>query len=226
MEKQEQFIKLRTKMVGALMFDARQASRRTIEECAKAMDVTPEQYQCFEKGLESPSLPALESLAYFLNVPLDHFWGRQSRSQQAPPLASDSQQRLRALRDRVIGAQLKQARLDANLSAQETAEQAGISEEQLKAYEMGQKSVPLPQLDALAAALNLPVERLFDERGPIGQWRIQQQAMHDFNQLPEELKSFVVKPVNLPYLELAKRLSEMSVEKLRMIAEGLLEITY
>ncbi len=81
-------------------------------------------------------------------------------------------------------------------------------------------------MDALTAALNLPVERLLDERGPIGQWRIQQQSIQEFNQLPDEMKAFVVKPVNLPYLELAMRLSEMSVEKLRMIAEGLLEITY
>jgi len=36
---------------------------------------------------------------------------------------------------------------------------------------------------------------------------------------------FISKPVNRPYLQLAQRLSEMSVEKLRMVAEGLLEIT-
>jgi len=39
------------------------------------------------------------------------------------------------------------------------------------------------------------------------------------------LLAFVLKPINLPYLELAKRLSEMSVDKLRDVAEGLLEIT-
>ncbi len=226
MDKQERFIKLRSKMVGALMYDARQASRRTVEECAQAMDVPREQYANFEKGVESPSLPALESLAYFLNVPLDHFWGRQSRARQTEPMQSDSQRRLRQLRDRLIGVQLKQVRTDANLTTKELAEKAGIGEDQLKSYELGQKSIPLPQLDLLAGALNLPIERLFDERGPIGQWRTQQESIQDFNQLPEELKSFVVKPVNRPYIELAMRLSEMSVEKLRMIAEGLLEITY
>ncbi len=226
MDKQERFIKLRTKMVGALMYDARQASRRTVEECAEVMGVAPEQYRNYEKGAELPSLPALESLAYFLNVPLNHFWGRQSRAQQTEPLQAENQRRLRQLRDRLIGVQLKQARTESNLSVQELSEKAGVLEDQLKSYEMGQASIPLPQLDALASALNLPVERLFDERGPIGKWRIQQQSIQQFDQLPDELKSFVIKPVNLPYLELAKRLSEMSVEKLRMIAEGLLEITY
>jgi hypothetical protein len=32
--------------------------------------------------------------------------------------------------------------------------------------------------------------------------------------------------VNLPYIHLAIRLSDLSVEKLRSVAEGLLEITY
>ena len=34
-----------------------------------------------------------------------------------------------------------------------------------------------------------------------------------------------LKPVNLPYLEIAQRLSGLSVEKLRAMAEGLLDIT-
>jgi len=48
----------------------------------------------------------------------------------------------------------------------------------------------------------------------------------DFQNLPPEIQSFIVKPTNRPYLDLAIKLSEMSVEKLRSIAEGLLEITY
>jgi hypothetical protein len=45
-------------------------------------------------------------------------------------------------------------------------------------------------------------------------------------ELPEDVREFICKPVNLPYLKLAMRLSELSVEKLRAVAEGLLEITY
>jgi hypothetical protein len=36
----------------------------------------------------------------------------------------------------------------------------------------------------------------------------------------------MVKPVNEPYIALAKKLSELPANKLRSIAEGLLEITY
>jgi hypothetical protein len=47
-----------------------------------------------------------------------------------------------------------------------------------------------------------------------------------FLELPPEIQQFVCKPVNRPYLELAMRLSELNAEKLRAVAEVLLEITY
>jgi len=74
--------------------------------------------------------------------------------------------------------------------------------------------------------LNIRMEDFFDQRGPIGSWRAQQQAIKQFMELPRDLQDFVGRPVNLPYLTLAMRLSELSVDKLRGVAEGLLEITY
>jgi hypothetical protein len=64
-----------------------------------------------------------------------------------------------------------------------------------------------------------------DNRGPIGTWIRQQRALQNFAELTPELQEFLSKPVNRPYLELAHRLSEMNVEKLRAVAEGLLEVT-
>ena len=67
---------------------------------------------------------------------------------------------------------------------------------------------------------------LVDQHGPVGIWRKQQQAVEQFIHLPVEVQEFITKPVNMPYLLLAQRLSGMPVEKLRAIAEGLLEITF
>jgi hypothetical protein len=44
--------------------------------------------------------------------------------------------------------------------------------------------------------------------------------------LPLEVRQFVATPVNRPYLELAMKLSSMSRDKLRAVAENLLDITY
>ena len=49
--------------------------------------------------------------------------------------------------------------------------------------------------------------------------------MTNFDGLSPELQDFISKPINRPYLEIAQRLGDMSVEKLRTVAEGLLEIT-
>jgi len=59
----------------------------------------------------------------------------------------------------------------------------------------------------------------------VGKWITQQAVVREVLELPPDLQAFVCLPVNRPYIELARRLSEMSVEKLRAVAEGLLEIT-
>jgi hypothetical protein len=53
----------------------------------------------------------------------------------------------------------------------------------------------------------------------------QQESIQRFLELPPDMQNFIAQPINRPYLELAQRLSEMEVNKLRGIAEGLLEIT-
>jgi hypothetical protein len=96
----------------------------------------------------------------------------------------------------------------------------------LEAYEMGQQAIPLPHLEVMSAALNRSIREFWDRHGPVGAWDAQQRAVQDFLSMPPEMQLFVSKPINRPYLELAVRLSEMSVDRLRAVAEGLLEITY
>jgi hypothetical protein len=95
----------------------------------------------------------------------------------------------------------------------------------LKSYELGERPVPLPELEALLRILDGQLEAFFDQGGPIGQWINQQKKIQQFTKLPVELQDFVCQPVNRPYLELAQKLSEMSTEKLRSVAENLLDIT-
>ena len=83
----------------------------------------------------------------------------------------------------------------------------------------------MPDLEMLSDKLHQSIKYFEDQHGPVGMWSAQQRAMEDFKELPPEMQIFVSKPINRPYLELAQRLSEMSVEKLRAVAEGLLEIT-
>ena len=129
------------------------------------------------------------------------------------------------MRRRIVGTLLRKARLDAGVTMKDLAESAGITAKRLKSYEIGEQPIPLPELEGMASHLNLSVDHFRDVEGPVGKWNAQQQAVQRFLELPDDLQQFVAKPVNVPYLELAQRLSGMSVDQLRAVAEGLLEIT-
>jgi hypothetical protein len=73
--------------------------------------------------------------------------------------------------------------------------------------------------------LGTSADHFLDPKGSVGVKFAHQKLVEALMDLPQELREFVSKPVNRPYLELAQRLSEVSVEKLRSVAEGLLEIT-
>lgn len=225
MNRQQTILKLRTHRLAVMLIDARQTHRRTFEECAQAMGVSVEEYQSYEAAQAAPSLPALEALAFYLNLPLEHFWSQTTLSAQtAAP--SDQVRKLRGLRSRAIGARLRQRRTQLEMGTDTLAEKLSLPLEQVDTFETGQNAIPLPQLELIAEALGLPIQELFDQHGPIGEWRTERELNEKFAQLPAKMKDFVSKPVNRPYLELAMRLSELSVEKLRTVAESLLEITY
>lgn len=216
---------IRSKKLGILIRSARESSEKSLEECSAALNITAEQLESYESGQASPSLPELEALAFYLKIPLDYFWGRDviDLSQEEPQ--SFEKDRLMRLRNRVIGASLRKARLEVGLTTLQLAESVNISEEQLNRYELGEESIPLPELELLADNVNRTIRDFQANRGPIGTWIKKQRVLQHFEDLSPELQEFISKPVNRPYLEISQRLSEMPVEKLRTVAEGLLEIT-
>jgi transcriptional regulator with XRE-family HTH domain len=225
MENRPIAIAIRSKKLGVLIQSARTSADSSVEECSEAIGVDSQKFESYEGGTESPSLPELEALAFYLQVPMDYFWGREVIDLGQKGLKIYEKDRLMRLRNRVIGASIRQARLKAGLTTLELATSADISEEQLNKYELGEVSIPLPVLEILANGINRTIKDFQDNRGPIGTWIKQQRAMQHFAELSPELQDFISKPINRPYLEIAQRLSEMSVEKLRTVAEGLLEIT-
>jgi transcriptional regulator with XRE-family HTH domain len=216
---------VRSKKLGVLIRDARVASRRSLPECAQAIGVGVGILKAWEEGRRSPSLPELEVLAYTLGLPMSHFWSRDTRSGDLAPNQEMNLPALVGIRQRVVGAMLRQERENAGLSLRALSDASGVSVPRLKAYEMGERPIALPELEGLLALLGGRVETLIDQNGPIGLWMAEQKAIGDFLQLPRELQEFVCKPINHPYLELARKLSSMSTEKLRSVAEDLLDIT-
>lgn len=219
-------ITLRAKKLGILIRDARLASRRSTKECAAAINVTNGVFKAYEEGRKAPSLPELETLVYYFELPINHFWSNESLSDAPARIDELDLPRLTELRHRMIGAFLRQERMNASLSMKSVSEQTGISTSRLKRYELGERPIPLPELEVILKVLGGRIETFFDQGGPIGQWMAQQRAVQQFLDMPAELQNFVSQPVNRPYLDLARKLSEMSTDKLRSVAEDLLDITF
>ncbi|MBK7319338.1 MAG: transcriptional regulator [Anaerolineales bacterium] len=216
---------IREKKLGLLIRDARMAERRSIKECADAIGVKPGLFRAYEEGRRSPSLPELETLVYYLKLPITHFWGRETMSESSSPVDSLDTAQLIALRQRMIGALLRQERNKINMSIRQLAADTGIKSSRLNMYELGERPISVPELESILSVMGSRIEVFFDQNGPVGQWMTSQRAMQKFLDLPEEIQNFVCQPVNRPYLELAMKLSDMSKEKLRSVAEGLLDIT-
>jgi transcriptional regulator with XRE-family HTH domain len=219
-------IKIRMKKLGLLLRDARATAGKGVEDCANFIGVSNDRIEAFELGNLAPSLPELETLAFYLDVPVKHFWGHDLLSVKKQEVPGDSQvKRLIPLRTRIVSVLLRKARIDSGLSIQALSECCGIPSDDIESFESGGISIPLPQLEILADQLNLDIEFFMDKNGIVGEWCRQQKAIQAFLSLPPDLQIFVTRPINTPYLEIAQKISGMSVEKLRAMAEGLLDIT-
>ncbi len=217
---------LKNRIIGVLMQDARTAAGRSVPDSAATLGVSEDEYVAFERGETSPTLPQLEVLAYFFNVPIQHFWSGDTLAvKRKEDVIRERVPELIMLRQRIIGIRLRQLREQAGLTLEQVAAETGFSVEHIEAIEFGQETLPVNELEVLAYAVRTNLEALVDEHGPVGSWLQAQDDFEAFSELPAELRAFILKPINRSYLELAMRLSEMEVTRLRGIAESILDIT-
>lgn len=218
---QEQATQIRGKILGVLLRDARLAAGKSMKEIGDVIGVSSSTISSIEQGSNSPSLPELELLAFYLRVPINHFWSEQIVSEEPHPAENIETDRLLGQRHRTIGAMLRQARSEKSLSQKDLSQRTEISTSRIRRYESGETPVPLPELEQLAASLGYGIEAFTDTSGPVGDWIATQKAEHELGELPRSLKEFIANPSNRSYLEIAQRLSEVSAEKLRSLAQAL-----
>ena len=218
-------IALRTRKLGVLIRDARITLHKTETDVAKAMGISPSLLRAYEEGRKALSLPELELLAFYLHLPIQHFWSEAALPDESARIGSVNVTQLVSLRQHIIGALIRQKRMQANISIKNLSDETGISQVHLKEYELGERPIPVPELEAILAITGGNVETYFDQNSPIGTWMKDQVAIQEFLKLTPEMRAFVCLPVNHPYLELARNLSQLPTEKLRTLAEALLDIT-
>lgn len=213
----------RAKILGDLIRDARLRAGRSVADCAQTLGIPEDTFAQAETGDYTPALPDLEVLAMYLNVPMAHFWGNESLD---TPHEKDYKN-FAKIRHRIIGALLRRARIQSKESVEDVAEQIGVTPEQIEDYESGETAVPLFDLEKLGKYYGVSMDYFSDEaRGPLAQHESRHKMQKRFDDLPPDIRKFVVEPINLSYIQIAVDLSEMDVKRLRNIAEGLLDITF
>lgn len=219
-------MRLRGKMLGVLMRDARTSAHRSIEDCARLLRVSTTQIEAWEYGDSVPSLPQLELLAYYLDVPVSHFWGLETYEASSSRKARvEAQQEYVELRQRMIGALVRQAREEGNLTLEQVSDSARIPVETLEVYELGQQAIPMPELNILASALDKNISYFLETGGQIGDLLATREAWKHFNDLPEDLREFAANPLNIGFIEIALAFSQMPNDKLKRVATSMLDIT-
>jgi transcriptional regulator with XRE-family HTH domain len=216
---------LHRKITSVLLQGTRLKAGKSKKECAEALGVTVGIYAAYETGRRDLSLPELEFLAHFLKVPIADFFENQERLvNEEPPLPREQ---VVELRQRIIGALLRKARTEKNLSHKDMAELLGVSPHTITQYEFGQKPIPLSNLQEVADALELPMSYFVDEGfGTLGEEELIRNQFARFGELPDDVRRFVINPSNISYIRVGQRLSDMTVGQLRNIAASLLDITY
>lgn len=219
-------ILIRNKIMGVLLRKARLDANKTIDECAQVLSCDPALIAHAEAGQESLTLPQLESLAHMFQVPLSALLDAEAQPAAAepPPVHYEN---MMIIRRKIIGVILRQARLEGGWTLDQIAKQLGYTPEQLARVELGEAQISLTQLQALADLLHIPFEAFIAEDViPLTPEQRRKHELQMLDRLPPQVREFVLQPVNIPYLEVAMNLSQMSSQTLRQVASSLLEITF
>jgi transcriptional regulator with XRE-family HTH domain len=221
-----QTIAIRNRIVSILVKRARLNAAKSQQECADFLGCSPSMFSQYERGVRGLSLPQLEALAYFLDVPVESLLDPEQpyelQEEEQLPMSQ-----IMELRQRILAVQLRKCREASGLTQQEMGDLLGCSAYMISQYESGKSEIPLAELELAASHCGRKLDDFLDDstvpRGPgVRQGRI----LARLDELPPDVREFVLKPTNSLYLRIAMLLSDLKADHLRSIAETLLDITY
>lgn len=150
-QSQEQMIRQRA--LGILLQHARQRAARSQAELAAALHISTTRYAQYEHGQREPLLPELEVVAKLCDVPLGFFFDDQAVVEDEGTVAP--QVATQRIRQKIVSAQLLQARRSAGKSQKDIAEALGIPSRHVSECESGERPIPPSELRAWALYLSV-----------------------------------------------------------------------
>lgn len=207
------------KIIGVLLRAARERSHRTLKQVAQRLGVSKARVRAYESGAREISLPELEIMALYFQVPLSYFIDPDSKVQEdrpTPPLPEE----LKSLR-LMIGTRLKQARLAANKSREECAEVAQIKPSIMARYERGLADISIFELERLGSFLSVNLFYFLQNHHvePVDVLDLEKLA-----QMPKDVRIFALNADNLPYLRIAQKFRDLPHDKVKELGEIFLNV--
>jgi len=222
-----QAIAIRNRIIGILVKRARLGAGKSQRECGDFLGCSPFVFSQYERGRKGMSLPQLEALAYFLDVPAASLWDEAYPEPDDPRAESLPVEQMLLLRRKILAVQFRQCRQSAGLTQKQLGKLLACSANMISQYERGKREIPLAELEIAAEQCGRALDSfLDDETIPLGQVEQDRSALAQLNELPPDVREFVLRPTNALYLRIAMLLSAMKADSLRQIAETLLDITY
>lgn len=228
-----QLLSIKKKKMGMKLAMMRQECGYSLEGLANATGMDPALLSEVEQGTVNPSLPQLENLAFAFGRSIDELASEKPAETLRKNWDSSELIKREKLHDRIIGLKLKKSRLNQQIAIESMAQVCGLTPAEVEAFESGKDSIPFltlvtlchelgfPYSELISVQVNTPVQPTSNETLPEQTPATPLTALD----LPDYLVDFVSKPVNLPFVELAHKMSQMEARKLRSIAESILEIT-
>jgi transcriptional regulator with XRE-family HTH domain len=222
-----QSMSIRNKIIGVLVRRARLEAGKTQRECARPLGLSASVYSQYEQGNRGFSLPQLEALAYFLDVPRDSLWDERYASAMKQEEGELPLEQMLQLRRKMLAVRLRQCRKSSGLSRRKISDLLGCSIYMVGQYEQGTRDIPLAELEILAERCGESLASFMDQDTiPKSESQQLREAAALLRSLPPEMQDFVLNPTNALYIRVAMKLSALEADSLRQIAETLLDITY
>ncbi len=211
---------VRRKIIGVLLRAAREKSHRSVQQVAQRLGVTVVRVRQYENGARDVTLPELELLALFFEMPLSYFLDEGSLIQEEPPFPP-TQEEFRK-RKVTLGNKIKQARVAAGKSKEECAEVLDCKPGTFARYERGASDMPVAMLEQLAKFLGVNLFYFVEDMKVLGQGGVLD--LEKLARLPKDVRGFVLDSSNLAYLRMAIKFSDLPTNKLKELGEILLVV--
>lgn len=215
---------LRSKKLGVLIKDSRIFNSKTKKECGLMLGISGGAFNSIENGKRSISLYELEILANNFSISLKHFFQDALLSEKDQSDIQSNQEDMEKSKFHIKEI-ISKAYSESGMTYKDLKEKTGISSVKMRKYLNNEVGIPITELELLCDLLNINHFSLISEATSSGRTAQQNIAIEEFKNLDPKMQNFVSQPENIPYLELAYKLSSQSSDQIRAIAEGLLEIS-